>query len=380
MHTFKTLGVQMMKKKFITFYIVFILIIASGPSCKRGADLVQNPNPGPETILKHSISLYSSIAFFVGTQLDIFTVLDKRPMTVEDAAAVLDIKPRFLKRLLYALVASEMLTVEDGVFANTEEASRYLVKGKPDYMGDHVLVNPFLKYWMFYGGTITAESLKKGTAVNKFDYSGSTYKDLLNTFRGTMPIAIKAGEELAKRYDFSGYSSMADVGGASGGLAASLVKTFPHLKATVTDLPSVTPVAKTLLEEQGAAGIEVLDWDVLEGPCSRSFDVVVLRALIPVLSPEQAAQALINIARSVNPGGAIYILGHIMDDSKVSPTEEVVWYLLNLNWEDHAGFYTEIDLREMLLKAGFQDIQRDTLPNGDGVIFARKPKSASINQ
>jgi hypothetical protein len=65
-----------------------------------------------------------------------------------------------------------------------------------------------------------------------------------------------------------------------------------------------------------------------------------------------------------------------MDDTKISPPEEVVWYLLNLNWEDRAGFYTESDYREMLLTVGFQDIRRDNLPNGDGVIFARKPANS----
>ena len=65
-----------------------------------------------------------------------------------------------------------------------------------------------------------------------------------------MPVAMKAGEELAKAYDFTEYASVADVGGASGGLAAAIVKTFPHLEAYVTDLPSVTPVAEALLMER----------------------------------------------------------------------------------------------------------------------------------
>jgi hypothetical protein len=163
-----------------------------------------------------------------------------------------------------------------------------------------------------------------------------------------------------------------DVGGASGGLAVSLTKKYPDLRLTVTDLSSVTPVVRTLLKEQEAIGIEVMNWDVLEGPCGRSFDVAVLRALVQVLSPEEAAQALNNIGKSVRPGGAIYILGHIMDNEKVSPPEEVVWYLLNLNWEEQAGFYTESNYREMLLNAGFKGSQRDILPNGDHVIFARK--------
>lgn len=350
--------------------VVLLLICLSWLGCTQKE--VQPEQPKPETILRHSESLYTSIAFYIGTKLDIFTVLDRKPMTVEEAASAMNMKSSFMERLLYALAASDMLLVHKGVFSNTEEAGLYLVKGKPDYLGDHVLVNPFLKHWMVHAGTIMEDTLRKGEAIEKFDYSGMAYEDLLLSFRGTMPVAVKAGEELARRFDFSSYATLADVGGASGGLVASLVKANPHLQAAVTDLPSVTPVARTLLAEQGVSGIDVIDWDVLTGPCSRTFDVVVLRALLQVLSPEQAAQAVVNIGKSVNPGGAVYILGHVIDDSKIAPVEEVIWFLFNLNWEDHAGFYTESDYRKMLVDADFRDVQRDRLPNGDHVIFARK--------
>ena len=33
----------------------------------------------PTTIMRHSTSLYSSIAFFVGTQLDVFTISTNAP-------------------------------------------------------------------------------------------------------------------------------------------------------------------------------------------------------------------------------------------------------------------------------------------------------------
>ena len=277
-----------------------------------------------------------------------------------------------MERLLYSLAAAEMLSVSNGFFRNTEEASFYLVKGKPDYLGDHILVNPYLKHWMVLAGTTTAEMIRRGKSQQEFDYYGMNFDDLLSAFRGTMPVAVKAGEVLADHYDFSKYTHIADIGGASGGLVAALVRKYPHLQAAVTELSSVTPVAKVLLKEQGMNDIKVIEWDVLEGPCSETFDVAVLRALVQVLSAEDAGKALVNIGRSIKPGGAVFILGHIIEDSKTTPAEEVIWYLLNLNWDDHAGFYTESDYRNMLRNAGFRNIRRGTLPNGDGVIHALK--------
>jgi hypothetical protein len=333
---------------------------------------VRRETPKPTTIMRHSTSLYSSIAFFVGTQLDIFTILDKGPMTLEKVAAALETKPHFVERLLNALVAAEVVEVDGGRFSNTPESSHYLVKGKPSCLGEHVFVNPYLKYWMFEAGIKTAETFRKGEAVDSFDYEGLPFDALLGTFRGTMPVAVKAGEELAKRFDFNRYSTVADIGGASGGLVAALARAYPEVKYTVIDLPLVTPVAKALLKEQGMTDITVMEGNVVEGPCKQKFDALILRALIQVLSPEHARTAIKNMGESVNLGGSIFILGHIMDDSKTTPVEEVGWYLINLNWEDKAGYYSEGDHREMLLEAGFMNIEREILPNGDGLIYAVK--------
>jgi len=321
--------------------------------------------------MRHSTSLYSSIAFFVGTQLDIFTILDEGQMTAEDVAIALETKPHFTERLLNALVAADVVEFEGGRFFNPPESSHYLVKGKPGYLGEHVTVNPYLKYWMFEAGIKTAETFRKGEAVDSYDYEGLPFDALLATFRGTMPVAVKAGEELARRFDFSRYSSVADVGGASGGLIASLAKKYPDIDYYVTELASVIPVAEALLKEQGMEA-DVLEWNVLEGPCELSFDAVILRALIQVLSPEDARDAIMNIGASVNKGGSVFVLGHVMDNSRTSPVEEVGWYLINLNWEDEAGYYAEEDYIEMLQEAGFRDIQRERLPNGDGLIHAMK--------
>ena len=341
-------------------------------SCREDRAKPEPSETKPATILKYSKSLYTSLAFYAGMQLDIFTVLDGRPLTAEAVAAAIGTKPEFAERLLYALAACDLLEVRDGVFANTVEASRYLVRGKPSYMGDHVLINANLMQYMISGGLKIPESVRRGQAAEPYDYSSVSSETWLQIFRGTMPVAVNAGQALAKKFDFGRFATVADVGGGSGGLAVALVKAYPRLKATVADLPSITPVSRTLLQEQDAVGIDIEDWDVLAGPCRRPFDAAVLRALIQVLSPDQARLAMVNIGKSVKPGGTVYILGHIVDDSRISPPEEVVWYLLNLNWEDRAGFYTEGDYRRMLQDAGFKDIRRDVLSNGDGVIVAVK--------
>ena len=164
-----------------------------------------------------------------------------------------------------------------------------------------------------------------------------------------------------------------DVGGASGGLAIAIIEAYPDLHATVVDLLSVTPVTKRLVKEAGASDrVGIMTGDVVHGSLSGLFDLAVLRALIHVLSPGQARHALKNIGEVINPGGAIFILGHILDDSRTSPLEEVGMNLVFLNIYIGAACHTEQEHRDWLIEAGFEQIERAMLPNGDGIMRARK--------
>ncbi|MFQ5980121.1 MAG: hypothetical protein ACE5OZ_18465, partial [Candidatus Heimdallarchaeota archaeon] len=119
--------------------------------------------------------------------------------------------------------------------------------------------------------------------------------------------------------------------------------------------------------------IQVVTADAVTGPLTGQYDVAVLRALIQVLSPLDALHSLNNVYSIVKPGGTLYILGHILDDSRISPPEEVWHKLGSINYYEVPAPYTEKEHREWLLKAGFTRIERDLLPNDDSVLRAQKP-------
>jgi hypothetical protein len=70
-----------------------------------------------------------------GMKLDVFTPLDAGPLTAAELANALCVDASKLGPVLYGLVIAGLLTVENGRFANTEDASTYLVRGKPEYRG-----------------------------------------------------------------------------------------------------------------------------------------------------------------------------------------------------------------------------------------------------
>src|SRR5262245_10814329 len=89
----------------------------------------------PTTIQHLATAVYPSFAMLAGMQLDVFTPLKDGPMTAAQLADLLGVNTDKLSRLLYALVAADLLTVVGDRFANTAEAARFLVRGQPTYLG-----------------------------------------------------------------------------------------------------------------------------------------------------------------------------------------------------------------------------------------------------
>jgi ubiquinone/menaquinone biosynthesis C-methylase UbiE len=326
--------------------------------------------PRPETIERLASAVYPSFAMLAGMQLDLFTPLKDGPMSAEQLAKALNVRPDKLKPLLYALVAAGLLTVRDDRFSNTSEADHFLVRGKPTYMGGSHEGSS--RRWN--AALKTEQTIRTGSPQARIDFSAMSGEEAESQYRGLHAEAVAAGRDLVVRYDFSSYHRLLDVGGGSGGLAITVAEACPHLRATVADFPTVTPVTRRYVGEAGITDrVEVQTADAVNGPLIGSFDVAVLARLIQVLSPDQARRTLKNVSQVIEAGGAIYILGQVIDNSRISPLETVGVNLFFLNAYDEGQAYTEQEHRDWLTEAGFEGFERVILPNKSSIVTARKP-------
>jgi hypothetical protein len=326
--------------------------------------------PEPETIEKLGNAAFFSIAMVAGMQLELFTPLGSGPMTAEQLAEALGVGVTRLTPLLYALVAADLLTVEDGRFANTPEADHYLVRGKPTYMeGRHSWYTD-----RYHQALQTAETIRRDAAQTKIDFLSMSAEELEAFLRGFYFNTLRAGQHLATHYDFSSRRHLLDVGGGSGGVAMARATAYPRLRATVIDLPTVTPITQRFIQEGDLADrVEALAGDVVHGPLTGTYDVAVLRSFIQVLSRDDAQRALHNLSQILEPGSPIYIVGQVLDDSHLSPVESVVSNIFFINIYDEGQAYTYGEHRDWLTRAGFTDIDRVIQTGGTSSITAHKP-------
>lgn len=331
-----------------------------------------NATSQPETFNKLRAGANAAFAMLAGIQLDVFTPLKPGSMTAEQLAAAMGVGSTRLRPLLYALVVAGLLTERDGQFSNTPEANQFLVKGEPSYIGDRhgSMANSFAVL------VKTAESIRSGEPKAKLDFSNSPLEELERFLRNINPGTVRAARALLDMVGFSSVRTVLDVGCGGGGLAIMLAKACPHIKAVGTDLPKVVPIAKKIVAEQGLTDrIEVIAVDVVNESLPGTYDAAVLRNFLQVLSADNARKAVQNIAAALNPGGKIYIVGQVLDDSRISPVEAVGFNLLFLNLFDEGESFTESEHRGWLADAGLVNIQRSNflLKDGNGLITAQKP-------
>jgi ubiquinone/menaquinone biosynthesis C-methylase UbiE len=330
------------------------------------------------TVIDRIISaVHPAFALCAACELDVFTPLAESPKNAEELADVLGVDAAKLRVLLYLLVTAQLLTVDEGRFANTPEADHFLVKHRPGYMGSRSEL--WAEIWP--AELKTAESIRMGRAQGKKDFATMPTDERDRIFRGLHSGAIAAGHELVRAYDFSAYQTLVDVGGGSGGLVIALAEILPSLRLTVADQPEVVPTTRRFLTEAGLAGrISVVPVDIVHKPLPGRFDAAVLKALIQVLSAEDARTALQNVSRGLAPGGDLYIVGSILDDSRLTPAETAAFNLVFINVYDGGQAYTEGEYRSWLEEAGFERIERSSLPGGFGLITARKRSSPTSSR
>jgi hypothetical protein len=310
--------------------------------------------PQPDIFYKIKNSARPVAAMLAGMQLDLFTPLDERPLSVDELAADLEVNANNLGPLLYGLVLAGLLVVEDGRFSNTPETSTYFVRGKAGFMGE------IHKIW--YSNLLatlqTAKTIRTGIPQAKYDWASLPEDELMVLYEGMSAGDQAHAEWLSSEYEFSDYRQLLDAGGGSGTLAIALTKIHPQLAATVVDLPQVTPITNKFVSDSNAtARVQVISADLTVDPIPGEYDVAILGSVLQTLSEEEVSRVVHNVSKVVRPGAMLFIFGSgMLEDSRLSPKPAVEQNLIFINTYEGGRSYTESEYRNWLTAAGFEEL------------------------
>src|SRR5262245_24167152 len=295
------------------------------------------PSLTPQRILDVGMGFWSAKTLLSAVELGLFSSLAEAPKTAEQLRAALRLHRRAVPDFPDALVALGFLERDgDGPearYRNTPETAAFLDERSSTYMGGFLeMANARLyPFW----GDLT-EGLRTGQPQNELKRSGSSmfeelYRDpgRLAQFIGAMRAVSAANfTAFAETFDFSGYRTVSDVGGASGQLSCLIAARHPHLRCTSLDLPAVVPIAKRHIAAAGLSDrVTAAPIDFFADPVPPA-DLITMGMILHDWNLAKKLH-LIRAAHAALPdGGAFVAIEHLIDDAR---RENAFGLMMSLN-------------------------------------------------
>jgi SAM-dependent methyltransferase len=336
--------------------------------------LADAPTTDATAIHALGLGFMAARTLHVALEFDLFTQLSQAPHTLTQVAESVGLAERAAARLLRACAALGLLHAEAGTYANTPVSDKYLVRGRPTYMGSYVQLFDHVAYhrWGQMG-----HALRHDRPVEALDHPYryfDTHAEDAKTFLSAQHDgSASLGYALARRFDFSPFACLLDLGGGTGTYTIEILKHYPHLNAIVFDFPPVCAMAESALQAAGLSHrVSTVGGDYERDPLPTGPDVVVWSGNLHASSPERCRDILTKLRALLPAHGAILIHDYLLDDAGTGPLIPALLALHMTLVSEHGQVYSSAELRDLLTQTGFTDIDiRPFLPGHSGLVSAR---------
>ena len=332
----------------------------------------------PEHIMQVGMGFFASKTLLSAVELGVFTELASQPDTADGLGERLGLHLRGRRDVFDGLVALGFLDREgngsDAVYSNAADSAQFLDRDQPTYIGG-ILEMANARLFRFWADL--TEALRTGAPQNEIKVSGrpmfeELYADpaRLEQFMHAMAgISAENFHALAEKFDFGRYSTLSDVGGATGLLSTIIAQHHPNLHCTSCDLPAVRPIAERAIAAAGVADrVSAVDIDFLADPIPPA-DVVTMGLILHDWNLDKKMHLIRAAYDALPEGGAFVVVENLIDDSR---RENVFGLMMSLNMLIEFGDafdYTAADFFGWCTEAGFRKFE---------VIKLAGPSSAAV--
>ena len=294
---------------------------ASNPSTKNvqsGAPVAATTGLPPHLEIIQMVSaIWTARAVYAAARLGLADIFSNGPLTAEAVAHKTNMDTRSMHRLLRALAGRGLFTeVERRRFALTDLGTA-LKSGAPGAARATVLTIGGDWQWKawdhFFEALQTGDSgLRMAFGVGLFEYLAAHPDDSARFDEAMMGLYSEVGPAVVAAYDFSPFKTVADLGGGTGTLLASILRANEGLRGTVFELPYATPRARETIEKLGlAARCKVVEGDFFKA-VPKGYDIYILSHVLHDWSDEQASSILRNCRAVIGKNGRILIVEAVL--------------------------------------------------------------------
>ncbi len=320
----------------------------------------------PDSIFQLASGFMASKMFFAAGDLALFTHLADGPATAEELAGRTGAPARSVRVVADAMVALNMLAVENGRYRNTEVAQTYLAGRTPADM------RPLLAFWerlSYPAWTGFVEALRR-TAPREQTFHFSP-EDQAVFSAGVEAASAGGAMALADSYDFSRHQALIDIGGGTGSFLRQIRRRHPRLAMTLFELPGTAAYARTRFSPDEAAAIAIVDGDMLKDPLPPGFDVALLAHILHGFQEGQGMNVLARVHTALPRGGRLLIVDFFLNPERTGP---VMATLMSGEFLAHANgrLYSAAEVSEWLKAGGWTVVGHQPLAGPVSLLVAEK--------
>jgi ubiquinone/menaquinone biosynthesis C-methylase UbiE len=301
----------------------------------------------------------------------IFTVLEERPDNTEGVARRAGISSRGAQALLDGVTGLGLLRLSNGKYENTPEASAFLVKGKPAYLG--ALAEVFLEDFATWQKLPDAAKTGLPTAVDTADVADNPFWHVLVT--AIAPLSFPVAQMAAERLGIATAGPIAwlDVGGGSGVWSAAWLAANKQATAYQLDWPQVNAIGRQFV---GAFGVgdryRTIDGDFHTADLGAAkYDYAIYSHIAHQESPSENIATLRRLRTALKPGGTLVINDFILNDDRTGHPFAMMFAAQMLVVTKEGFTYRQSDYRSWLQSAGFASSEIVATPTPATLVFAK---------
>jgi acetylserotonin O-methyltransferase len=296
-----------------------------------------------------------SQAMFTAVRLEVFELLGESHTAMAVANRV-GADGRAMELLLDACVNLGLLTKADGRYRNTAEAERYCTRRSPDSLVGYILYSNDV-LWKLWGNL--PDAVREGThrwpqtfgvdsGAALFTHFFRTEEAMRTFQQGMHGFGRLCSPKVAAAFDFSRFAQFCDLGGGTGHLAMAMVERWPHLRASVFELPGV-------VGSFAMPGVEGVAGDFFADPLPEA-DLYGLGRILHDWSTVKCVRLLEKIYAALPMGGALLVNEALLEEDHTGP-RHALFQSLNMLTCTEGMERSEREYRELLLSVGFAEVE-----------------------
>lgn len=319
----------------------------------------------PEPIMRLASGFMAAKHLFAANELGLFEALADSPATLDVLAARTGLTPRAARISADAMVALGLLERQGDTYGNGKVVATFLAgRGGPD-------LRPLLRFWdkISYPAWVDlAEALGRGPTQEIFDLDDE-HQEIASA--GIEAVLAGPASALAEVFDFSPHRRLLDVGGGTGSWTIEAAKRYPHLAATVFELPAVARVARQRVAEAGLdSHVKVVVGDAMADELPPDHDVYLLANLVHYWSAETNLELLRRVRIAAHVGSRLLLADFWTDPTHTQPVQAALMageFAVHLREGD---VYSVEEVRDWLPQAGWRFLEHTSLAGPQSLIVA----------